>query len=73
MSWGDPDGPRDGTDPLDIASNAAVDAGLVLVVAAGNEGPSSGTVITPGSAEKVITVGAIDDNMNLASWCSRGP
>lgn len=36
------------------------DAGLVVVVSAGNYGPAPGTVAVPGSSRKVITVGAVD-------------
>jgi minor extracellular serine protease Vpr len=48
-------------DPFDAMSQAvdnAVDAGVVVVVAAGNSGPDSGTVDSPGCARKAITVGA---------------
>ncbi len=45
-------------DQLALAVNAAVDAGLVVAVAAGNTGPGASTVESPGVAEKVITVGA---------------
>ena len=37
------------------------DEGLVVVTAAGNFGPRSGTVTLPGISKKVITVGASDD------------
>ena len=36
----------------------AVDAGVVVAVAAGNSGPGQGTLESPGRARKVITVGA---------------
>ena len=36
----------------------AVDAGLVVAVAAGNSGPGAGTIESPGRARKIITVGA---------------
>ena len=36
------------------------DAGMVVVAAAGNQGPGPGTVTAPGSSRKVITVGASD-------------
>lgn len=36
-------------------------AGLVVVVAAGNEGPAQYTVTSPGVSRKVITVGALED------------
>jgi minor extracellular serine protease Vpr len=45
-------------DALAEASNAAVDAGLAVVVAAGNSGPGDATVESPGSADQVITAGA---------------
>ncbi len=45
-------------DFLAEAVNNAVDAGLVVVVAAGNSGPTPGTVESPGSAAKALTVGA---------------
>jgi minor extracellular serine protease Vpr len=45
-------------DFLAEVSNAAVDAGVVVVTSAGNEGPGPYTVGSPGSAANVITVGA---------------
>ena len=45
-------------DPLVAAVNSAVDAGVIVAVAAGNAGPGTGTVESPGIAEKVITAGA---------------
>jgi len=63
-----------------IVSDAAVEKGVVVVAAAGNEGPGTGTVDAPGSARKVITVGAssgsgtvtISDD-TIASFSNRGP
>ncbi len=51
-------GPGDGTDPVSIASQNAVDAGVVVVAAAGNDGPSYGTIGAPAIAEGVLAVGA---------------
>ncbi|MGH3681231.1 MAG: S8 family serine peptidase [Natronosporangium sp.] len=45
-------------DALAEASNAVVDAGMAVVVAAGNSGPGDATVESPGSADQVITAGA---------------
>lgn len=45
-------------DYLADAVNAAVDAGLVVVAAAGNDGPGDATVASPGSAALALTVGA---------------
>jgi subtilisin family serine protease len=50
-----------GARPSDVlvnAVNSAVDAGVVVAIAAGNAGPGPGTVESPGIADKVITVGA---------------
>lgn len=52
----------------------AWDAGLVVVVAAGNMGPESGSVTVPGNSRKVITVGAYDDcTFPNGCYSCRGP
>jgi serine protease AprX len=50
--------PSDGTDALSRAVDSAVDAGIVVVVAAGNTGPEEYTIGSPAAAEKAITVAA---------------
>ena len=67
-------------DPLCKAVNKAIEAGLVVVAAAGNSGPSRGTILSPGINKNVITVGAVDDKRTvdtsddtIASFSSRGP
>ena len=42
-------------DQLTVATNRAVDAGVVVAVAAGNAGPGVNTVGSPGQAENAIT------------------
>jgi len=51
-------GHASGIDVLSIGLNNAVDAGVVVAVAAGNSGPGAETVESPGRAAKVITAGA---------------
>jgi serine protease AprX len=63
----------DGTSAVAQECNWAVDQGVVVCVAAGNEGSSCCTLRTPGDAAKVITVGASDKSDALASFSSRGP
>ncbi|HEC94861.1 MAG TPA: hypothetical protein ENI45_02720 [Thermoplasmatales archaeon] len=61
-------------DPDDILSQTvdnAVDAGAVVVVAAGNDGPTRHTIVSPACARKVITVGASTHLSN--SYPSGGP
>ena len=60
--------------------NAAWDDGMVVVVAAGNMGPKSGTITTPGISRKVITVGCSDDHKEvnvmgnrMIDYSGRGP
>jgi serine protease AprX len=71
------DGCSDGSDLLSAAVNQAQDAGLVVAVAAGNEGPGTCTISSPAAAAKVITVGAMRDlganGFNMAYFSSRGP
>jgi serine protease AprX len=74
------------TDPLTLAAKRAVDAGVVVVTAAGNLGKNHdgasqyGAITAPGNAPWVLTVGAyshqgtltrIDDV--IAGYSSRGP
>ncbi|MGE5328064.1 MAG: S8 family peptidase [Deltaproteobacteria bacterium] len=67
-------------DLLCEALEKAWDSGIVVCAAAGNEGPESGTISSPGIDPKIITVGASDDRNTtsrnddrLASFSSRGP
>lgn len=68
-------------DPLNQAVMAAWNAGIVVVAAAGNRGPSPMTIGVPGNVPYVITVGAVTDNYyplqpsqyRLASFSSVGP
>ena len=64
---GDPD------DPVCVAVEEAIALGVVVVIAAGNEGPSLGTVASPGLAAGAITVGAADEYGVVANFSSRGP
>lgn len=65
--------PSDGSSLLDEACNNMVDKGLVMCVAAGNSGPSSKSIVIPGDADNVITVGAVDDKGSIFELSSRGP
>ena len=67
-------------DPLAAAVEILVFAGITVVVSAGNAGPGTSTITTPGFDPYVITVGAIDDSGTatladdaIASWSSQGP
>jgi len=60
-------------DAVSSALDHAVDAGIVAVVAAGNSGPEPGTINSPGTSRKAITVGAASDNVTVADFSSRGP
>ncbi|MCM3364907.1 S8 family peptidase [Niallia sp. Sow4_A1] len=67
-------------DPLCQALEKAWEMGIVVLVAAGNEGPKSSTIGSPAIHPQLITIGATDD-MNtvennddvIANFSSRGP
>ncbi len=61
------------TDPDSLAVDAASNAGVVVVVAAGNSGPGASTIGSPGAARNAITVGASAKDDTLADFSSRGP
>src|SRR5207237_7511789 len=53
-------------DPMSAAVEIAWRRGLVVVAASGNGGPARDSVVTPGIAPYVITVGATDDRGTLS-------
>ena len=58
------------------AVEKAWDSGIVVVAAAGNNGPGEQTITSPGTSKKIITVGSIDDGWNMAGgrgYSGRGP
>ncbi len=76
----------DGNNPFDKAADYAVGKGINVVVAAGNSGPGgrsdcrtkdetgeSYSICSPATAKEVITVGAVDDELKIAGFSSRGP
>ncbi len=65
--------PSDGSSLLDEACDKMVERGLVMCVAAGNSGPALSSIVVPGDAPNVITVGAIDDSGSIFDLSSRGP
>ena len=75
MSLGGP-GPIEWTsseeDSVNRMANEMVRAGIALFIAAGNNAVSA-QIGTPGSAEDVITVGALDKDTSIAFYSSQGP
>ncbi|MBC8255249.1 MAG: S8 family serine peptidase, partial [Ardenticatenia bacterium] len=55
------------------ALDAAVDLGVVVVVAAGNDGPAYNTLNIWSVSGKVLAVGASDKSDHIADFSSRGP
>ncbi|TCB99055.1 peptidase S8 [Micromonospora zingiberis] len=73
-SWGCP--PLEGCDPgaLRPATDALEAAGILVVAAAGNSGPRCGSVQDPPAPyPDVLTVGAVDQQRQVAIFSSRGP
>jgi subtilisin len=54
------------------AIDYAVGKGVLVVAAAGNDGPADGSIDYPGANVKVIAVGAIDSLEAVPDWSSRG-
>lgn len=67
LSVGDDFAPRI-ADDLDVAAvQRATDAGVIVVIAAGNNGPGLNTVGSPATAPSAITVGATTNDRTFAS------
>jgi len=83
LSWGitsHEGGGSDGTDMHSMILDEAMQAGVVVSVAAGNDGPDNDGLSGMGSSDLSITVGASDDGNTItrdddtvAGYSSRGP
>ncbi len=62
----------DGEDALSRAADNAVEQGVPTVVSAGNNGPDTHTITSPGCGQKVLTVGASQNRESIARFSSRG-
>lgn len=67
-------------DPLVKAVENMWDSGVIITIAAGNDGPKKHTISSPAISRKVITIGASDDDItanvwgnNLINFSGRGP
>ncbi|MFI3230138.1 MAG: S8 family peptidase [bacterium] len=67
-------------DPLVKAVEKAWDLGLIVNIAAGNNGPDKSSISSPAISKKIITVGSSDDDKktnvlgnNLVNFSGRGP
>jgi serine protease AprX len=54
------------------AAKAAVSRGILVVAAAGNEGPNTQDVAAPADVQGVISVAAVDENLRVADFSNRG-
>ncbi|WP_430457832.1 S8 family serine peptidase [Rheinheimera sp.] len=64
---------RDPQDPVVVAVNNVAKAGVLVVVAAGNSGPNTETIGSPGVAAGALTVANTEKNDQVSYSSSRGP
>ncbi len=60
-------------DPLSKGAESLWKRGIIIVAAAGNSGPKSDTIKSPGNNKHIITVGALDMDLHVPDFSSRGP
>jgi len=72
LSLGDSCDTANPDDDLSEAADNAVNEGVVVIAAAGNNG-TAGPISSPGCARNVTCVGASDHNDQVAYFSSRGP
>jgi len=74
MSLGGEDAPPDSENAEAVAVNNLSEKGVIVVVAAGNSGPETRTIGSPGCCLNSLTVGALDPVKGVvADFSSRGP
>ncbi|WP_457558595.1 S8 family serine peptidase [Candidatus Harpocratesius sp.] len=60
-------------DPICLAVDALVEKGVVVITAAGDDGPSFTSLFSPAQSKRAIRVGAYDPNIkDVANFSSRG-
>ena len=64
--------PPDGKSLLSVGAERMAKLGVIVVGSAGNSGPGESSITAPGDAPLVITVGAVDKQLGLAQFSSRG-
>ena len=72
-SWGGGQGTVQSEKPRWTAVQTWRDLGIVPVFAAGNSGPSQGTMSVPGGYPHSFAIGATNKDDGIASFSSRGP
>ncbi len=56
-----------------LSVKSAIELGVTVVIAAGNSGPATNTINSPGLVEEAITVGASVADQGVVDFSSRGP
>ncbi len=65
-------GGEEGHPLVEEAVQYAESKGVLLVAAAGNDGPDEGSIDYPGAYPGVVVVGAINEGREVVVWSSRG-
>lgn len=66
-SWGGRASEAPGVDPITLAAEAAVEAGVTVIFSGGNEGPDKSTSGSPGYSDRLIAVGATTTAQTIAA------
>ncbi len=57
---------------IDDAISYAIEKGVMVIGAAGNDGPYAGSMDYPASNSNVLNVGVVDDSLLVPNWSARG-
>ncbi|MBN3519411.1 S8 family serine peptidase [Algoriphagus lutimaris] len=54
-------------------ANIAAQKGILIVNSVGNYGPAETSLVSPSDSELVLAIGAVDKNLEVSNFSSRGP
>jgi subtilisin family serine protease len=54
-------------------ANIAAQRGILIVNSVGNNGPKESSLVSPSDSEMVLAIGAVDKELNVSNFSSRGP
>ena len=58
---------------INLKIKECIQNNITIVCAAGNEGPTGGSINYPGALPEVIAVGSLKNDTHLSDFSSRGP
>lgn len=58
---------------ITLGASLAAKKGILVVNSVGNNGPNQSTLVAPSDAKGILSIGAVNQDLNVSNFSSRGP